>query len=151
MNEATLESIVVLNNAIYKDLQAIRASLSDEENFKIMHIVCLYSIAKSDDNIYSATLSDVAHLDKAAISRALKDLEENHFIKKKFENDSKYKAKLSLTKKGREEADKIQSALENASSVILSSFTDDERIAFIALLDKFNLALKDYRSTSIDM
>lgn len=149
MKDDTLESIVVLNNAIYKELQVLKASLSEVDDFKIMHIVCLYSIAKSDDTIYSATLSDVAHLDKAAISRALKDLEENHFIKKKFENDSKYKAKLSLTKKGREEAAKINLALQNASNGILSTFTEEERLAFVALLDKFNIALRDYRAASI--
>ncbi len=149
MKDDTLESIVVLNNAIYKELQALKASLSEVDDFKIMHIVCLYSIAKSDDSIYSATLSDVAHLDKAAISRALKDLEENHFIKKKFEKDSKYKAKLSLTKKGKEEAAKINLALQNASNGILSTFSEEERLAFIALLDKFNIALRDYRAASI--
>ena len=149
MKDDTLESIVVLNNAIYKELQVLKASLSEVDDFKIMHIVCLYSIAKSDDTIYSATLSDVAHLDKAAISRALKDLEENHFIKKKFENYSKYKAKLSLTKKGREEAAKINLALQNASNGILSTFTEEERLAFVALLDKFNIALRDYRAASI--
>ncbi len=149
MKDDTLESIVVLNNAIYKELQVLKASLSEVDDFKIMHIVCLYCIAKSDDTIYSATLSDVAHLDKAAISRALKDLEENHFIKKKFENDSKYKAKLSLTKKGREEAAKINLALQNASNGILSTFTEEERLAFVALLDKFNIALRDYRAASI--
>lgn len=149
MKDDTLESIVVLNNAIYKELQVLKASLSEVDDFKIMHIVCLYSIAKSDDTIYSATLSDVAHLDKAAISRALKDLEENHFIKKKFEKDSKYKAKLSLTKKGREEAAKINLALQNASNGILSTFTEEERLAFVALLDKFNIALRDYRAASI--
>ena len=149
MKDDTLESIVVLNNAIYKELQVLKASLSEVDDFKIMHIVCLYSIAKSDDTIYSATLSDVAHLDKAAISRALKDLEENHFIKKKFENDSKYKAKLSLTKKGREEAAKINLALQNASNGILSTFSEEERLAFVALLDKFNIALRDYRAASI--
>lgn len=149
MKDDTLESIVVLNNAIYKELQVLKASLSEVDDFKIMHIVCLYSIAKSDDTIYSATLSDVAHLDKAAISRALKDLEENHFIKKKFEKDSKYKAKLSLTKKGREEAAKINLALQNASNGILSTFSEEERLAFVALLDKFNIALRDYRAASI--
>jgi len=149
MKDDTLESIVVLNNAIYKELQVLKASLSEVDDFKIMHIVCLYSIAKSDDTIYSATLSDVAHLDKAAISRALKDLEENHFIKKKFEKDSKYKAKLSLTKKGREEAAKINLALQNASNGILSTFSEEERLSFVALLDKFNIALRDYRAASI--
>lgn len=149
MKDDSLESIVMLNNAIYKELQTLKASLSKVEDFKIMHIVCLYCIAKSDDNIYSATLSDVAHLDKAAISRALKDLEEDHFIKKKFDKDTKYKAKLSLTKKGKEEADKIHEALKNASNGVLSSFSEEERITFVTLLDKFHLALKDYRESSI--
>lgn len=151
MKDDTLESIVVLNNAIYKELQALKASLSEVKDFKIMHIVCLYSIAKADATIYSATLSEVAHLDKAAISRALKDLEKDHFIKKRFENDSKYKAKLTLTKKGREEADKIEAALKNASIGILSSFSAEETLSFIALLDKFNIALRDYRASSIAM
>ena len=148
MEENALESLIVLNNDIYRDLQKVKASLSDAENFRIMHIVCLYCIYKKEGEIYATHLSDVAHLDKAAISRALADLEVGNYISKHCEKDTKYKAKLMLTKKGREEAKRIKDSIDKATSAILKDFDEDEIVTLLSLLEKLNMTVSMYLNST---
>ncbi|MBQ3104206.1 MAG: MarR family transcriptional regulator [Oscillospiraceae bacterium] len=99
------------------------------------HVMCLFYLQHYSRGLTAAQLSRLAHEDKAAISRALADLEKNELVACGAPTDQKrYRAPLCLTDKGKEVCRKMDELILGAMEVGGRGYSDEEREIFYRVL-----------------
>jgi len=96
-----------------------------------------------EDGITSIELGKICVKDKAAVSRAVKELEKGELIYKKSEHENSYRAKLILTEKGKEAARQVCHAASRAVNEAGKDLTEDERKIFYDSLNKISANLQE--------
>ena len=130
------EDFLMATNQISKAIQKIKTREMKEFGLKGAHVMCLYQLNCHNGKATQAELVKLCKEDKAAISRALGELEARGLVK--FEEGEgvkqKYKLRVMLTKKGNEVtgkmAEKIMDAVDRASK----GYTLEEREMFYSVL-----------------
>lgn len=87
------------------------------------------------DGLTAAQLCDICDKDKAAVSRIAAEMEAKGLILRECDNDSGYRARLKLTKEGRQAAGYVCRKAQAAVAAVGSQLTDEERKTFYATLD----------------
>lgn len=135
-------SITKINRAIFQ----IKSNEMKKYDLNSTSVACIYYLS-NDNNLTSKDLVNLCCEDKAAISRALKILEENKYITFLGESDKKkYNTIIRLTKQGEEIAisikEKINAVFDDCGSVI----SDENRTIFYDSLIKIATALEKYKA-----
>ena len=116
--EQRFETFTVLIMKINRNIHKIKMKEMADFNLKTSHVSCLFYLYKAG-SLTAKEISTVCDENKAAVSRAIKYLEEHGFIKCDSSAKKRYNAHLSLTEKGVEVAkkvsNKIDSVLEKSS------------------------------------
>ena len=108
MNNRYSKFTILISN-INKYINKIKTEEMSEFGLKAVHVSCLFYLNKHEEGLTASQLCHLCEEDKALISRSLDYLEEQGLVlcKNNEENNKKYRAKLFLTKQGKEIADKI--------------------------------------------
>jgi len=105
-------------SCIFRDIQKIERMEMEKFGLKGPHAQTLLAIGQHPEGITSVQLCEFCEKDKAAISRAVAELEEKGLLIRHQNNGSGYRAVLTLTEKGKQAADavsrKAQLAVERA-------------------------------------
>ena len=125
-NEFTLK-ILMLNRYV----GAIKNIEMDEFNLKGIHASILNNLYFNEE-ITAATLTKNILEDKAAVSRALKELYDKKLIDY---CGKKYNAKIILTNSGREIALNVIEKIDKAVAAGGATLTDEKRIIFYETLE----------------
>ncbi|MED4602063.1 MarR family transcriptional regulator [Paenibacillus validus] len=88
------------------------------------------------DGLSQEELSDYLMIDKGTTAKALKKLEEQGYVSREVRDDDKRFYRVFLTPKALEIKDEVRSVLADWRSLLTSGFTEEEKEAAIALLDK---------------
>ena len=90
-------------HSIYRNIQQIKSAEMEELGLKGTHFLCLYYLHKSEIPLTPVQLSKKCLLDKAAISRIIKQLiEKNLVFYEETTEKRRYRNALSLTSKGKQ-------------------------------------------------
>lgn len=133
-------SILSLNKLVQK----IKTFEIEKVGLKPIHVMCIYYLNKSERGLTAKELGELTLEDKAAISRALKIMQEKGFIQcaAKGRNSA-----VMLTDAGRDIAGIICRRADKAVEAGSIDFTADERIFFYkslgAIVDNLNKYYKD--------
>ena len=130
---------------INRAINHIKAEEMQQFCLKSFHVSCLYYIYKFNDGLTASELCSLCEEDKGAISRSIDLLINNGFIM--YENDDnkkKYRAKLFLTDKGKEVAERVNKITENAVEIGSKGLTDKEREIMYKCLDIISNNLNKY-------
>ncbi len=107
----------------------IKTEEMEKFHLKSSHVSCLYYLYKSK-TLTAKELCDICSEDKANISRTIKFLEKNGFIKCESHAKKRYQSALFLTEQGvlvaKAMTEKIDSVLEQASK----GLTEESRVIF---------------------
>lgn len=131
------EELTVLINRINRNMRRIKNRELSEYNLKNAHISCLHYLYTHDGAIAS-NLCEECEEDKAAVSRALNDLEINGFIGRHSESSGRYKRSILLTAKGREAGKKIADMNSRVLDIISGDFSKAEIHALLNSLSVLN-------------
>ena len=101
------------------------------------------------DGITASKLSEISDRDKAGISRTVTEMEQKGLIAKQSNHDNFYRAKLILTKKGREVADFVRKKAILAVSMAGDGISDEDRKTFYDCLFLISSNLKKISSGGI--
>lgn len=135
-------SITKINRAIFQ----IKSYEMKKYNLSSTTVSCIYYLS-SDNNLTSKDLVKLCCEDKAAISRALKSLEENKYISFLGESDKKkYNTVIRLTKQGEEIASSIRERIDAIFDECGSDISDENRAIFYDYLIKIANRLEKYLS-----
>jgi len=121
--------------AIYKCIQKIERDQMAPYGLKGPHVQCLVVMSRFPDGVTAAELCDLCEKDKAAISRAVSELEKEGMLIRAGERDRVYRAPLRLTDKGMETAQKIHGLAERAVQQAGRGVTDEKREIFYEVLE----------------
>ena len=133
-------SVLKLNKLVQK----IKTFEIEKFGLKPVHVACGYYLNKNPQGLTAKELGDLTLEDKAAISRALKIMQDNGLVK--YDANSR-NAVITLTDEGREIATHICAKANEAVSACSVDFTADERIFFYkslgAIVDNLNNYYKE--------
>lgn len=139
------EDFLIASNQISKSIQKIKAREMKEFGLKAAHVMMLFQLKIHDDKATQAELVEWCHEDKAAISRAIKELEDRDLIT--YENDptvnKKYKLKVMLTEKGEDVTAKMGKKIMDAVETASKGYTEEEREMFYNVLFHVARNLRD--------
>lgn len=135
------ENFTITVLKINKMVQKIKQFEMQEYNLKGVHVMCIYYLSKNKQGITASELMRLTYEDKAAISRALKQLLELGYVQ--YDLDS-YNANITLTEKGEQIAEQIIKKIDKAVSFAGADFTDEQRAFFYKSLDTICSNIKEY-------
>lgn len=128
---------------INKQIHKIRLSEMEKVGLKGAHVSCLFYLFNNGEGQTSADLTKLASEDKAAISRAVSDLEKMGYIESsKDEGLKNYRKKLYLTKMGKETAEFISMRSEQIISEGSFGLSKDEIENLYSSLSKISKNLE---------
>ena len=112
-----------------------------EYGLKTIHVMCVYYLKNHSEGLTASELVKLTLEDKAAISRALKTLQEMGFINY---GQNKYNSVIRLTDEGAQLAEKICEKAEKAVKAGSYNFSDEERLSFYNALGTIAQNLEKY-------
>ena len=102
-----------------------------------------YLIWNEDNSINQKDLEDELKVSKAAISGTIKSMEDNGLIKRKQSMLDARAKDLVVTRKGKEEFEKMEEIFTQADKEISSMLNKDERKEFLQLIQKLQKAIEN--------
>lgn len=141
--ENRFENFTITILRLNKLVQKIKLYEMQDYGLKAIHVMCVYYLKQGQ----AVTASDLVHLtleDKAAISRALKLLQQKGYVQ--YDSNT-YHAEIRLTQRGRQVADHITERAEKAVNAAGGSLTQEERAQFYRTLGIIADHLKAYSDT----
>lgn len=130
-------TVLKLNKLVHK----IKNFEMQEYGLKTIHVMCGYYLNANPDGLTAAELAKLTLEDKAAISRALKTLQEKGFV---AYNSNQYNAVIHLTDEGKKFADYIADKATKAVIAGSYEFTEEERNNFYKALNAIADNLEKY-------
>lgn len=128
--------------AIYKYIQKIEREEMIKYGLKGPHVQCLVVMSRYPDGLTAAELCEFCEKDKAAISRAVSELEREGMLVRAGEKERVYRAPLKLTGKGLETARQIGQIAERAVKQAGYGVSDADREVFYSVLEQITANLQ---------
>lgn len=122
-------------SSIYKTIQKIERDQMARYGLKGPHVQCLVAMRRYPGGIIITQLCEECEKDKAAISRAVAELEDKGMIQRDAAGDKLYRAPLRLTEQGRKTAEEVSEIIQKAVEMAGESLTDADRRVFYPALD----------------
>lgn len=119
---------------IQKTIQRIKTLEMDKLGLKGSHAQCISCLIAHPEGLTAGQISAQAGIDKAAVSRTLRDLEAMHYIC--YADSKKYRGTLTLTEKGRTMAVFVGQEIQRCVSAGREAISDDELFRFYETLGK---------------
>ena len=126
--EAFVSSIACISRYIQK----IERDVMVNYGLKGPHAQYLIAMNRFPDGITVTQLSSICERDKAAVSRAIAELESARLVQKPSAVGSGYRALLTLTERGKQAAVQLIRTAELAVEQAGQGLTEDNRAAFYA-------------------
>ena len=125
--ENIFENFTITILKLNKLVQKIKNYEMQEYGLKTIHVMCVYYLNNHAEGVTASELTKLTLEDKAAISRALKTLQEKGLISY---DPNRYNATIRLTDKGKKFAAVIGEKADRAVSAGSYDFTDEQRVCF---------------------
>ena len=120
---------------IHHSIQKIQRVEMGKYDLKGPHAQCLLVISQYPDGITAARLCELCEKDKAAISRAVTELEEADMLIRQDPVGKRYRSRLYLTQKGAEVAGNVGRLVHRAVSQASEGYGEKDREIFIHVLN----------------
>lgn len=127
---------------IYKSLLKIKDREMKLMEMKAAHVDIMAMLSLNPNGLTASELVDLCHLDKGAVSRAIKDLRERGLVENLKETDKRiYGNKISLTEKGKSHAKKVNHKIDSVVDIASASLSEKERNKFYKVLKEISMNL----------
>ncbi|MCM1404234.1 MAG: MarR family transcriptional regulator [Prevotella sp.] len=122
------ERFTVLINRILKSIHKIKSTEMSKFGLKCAHVTCMYYLYR-EGGLTAKQLCDICGEDKAAISRAIDDLEKLGFVTCDCDTGKRYKSEILLTPKGTTTARAITAKIDSILSKASNGLNEIDRAA----------------------
>ncbi len=129
------EQFSFIVSVINRQIQKIERDEMIKCGYKGAFAQYLIAMRHYPDGVTSAQLSEICDKDKAAVSRVTAEMIQKDLVVRKSANEKLYRAKLTLTQKGRNVADYVAKRASAAVEAIGNELSDEERKNFYVTLD----------------
>lgn len=141
------EEFCTLITEINSDITAIKLREASDVGLKGSHVMLLYELQKHPGGATGSELSAALSIDKAAISRSVRELDRMGMVRIGEQDGSiRYRAAITLTDEGRRAAAQLDEKIDRAVGAgAVSAFTPGEREFFYRALHQISAQLNGYR------
>ena len=123
-------------SAIHLAIQKIERDEMAKYDLKGAHAQYMLIMGQHPEGITAAQLCTVCEKDKAAISRAVAELEEAGMIVRRDPDGKRYRSRLFLTEKGAVVAEDVSQTMHHAVSMISQGYDVEQREIFVNVLNR---------------
>lgn len=131
---------------IYRSWHRIASSEMEKYGLKGAYVLYLVTMNRYSDGITATQLGEICIKDKADVSRAITSMVEIGLVQKE---GSSYRARLKLTKEGKEAAQKVCNSACAAVEGAGIGVSEEERANFYRTLEQIAINLRNVSSNGI--
>lgn len=139
--EHIFENFTITILKLNKLVQKIKNYEMQEYGLKTIHVMCGYYLNENPEGLTASALAKLTLEDKAAISRALKTMQEKDLVSY---DPNKYNSPIQLTEKGKKFAEAVNGKADRAVNAGSYDFTEEERRSFYKELGTIAVNLEKY-------
>ena len=121
---------------IYQGIQKIKRNEMVKYGLKGYFAQYLVVMAHYPDGVTAAQLCEACDKDKAAVSRAVAEMEIRGLVRREREKESGYRARVCLTEEGRKAAEFVCERVNLAVGLAGEGLVDRERVIFYQTLHR---------------
>ena len=136
MEDNRFEKFILSVEGIHKAVQKIKLRLAPKFGLKSVHLFWLCELLKKSDGMTACELAETSHINRSLVSREIETLRKNRYITFSGSGKGGYNAKIILTDKGRETAQRIESTALDFQNRTSADISEEELVSFYATLDK---------------
>ena len=129
------EQFSFMVSVINRQIQKIERDEMIKCGYKGAFAQYLIAMRHYPEGVTSAQLSEICDKDKAAVSRVTTEMIKSDLVGRRSANETLYRARLSLTQKGRSVADYLAKRASAAVEAVGSELSDEERKSFYRTLN----------------
>lgn len=130
--------------ALNRYIQKIEREEMEKYGYKGSFAQYLVVMARRPEGLTSTQLCEACDKDKAAVSRAVGEMEEKGLIYRESVGESMYRAKLCLTEEGRSAAQYVCRRAEAAVAAAGQGLTEENRQVFYTTMELIAKNLQSY-------
>ncbi len=135
--ERLFESFVFSVSRIYKDIQKIKSREMARMGLRGAHALYLYRLSRAPDGLTGAQLAALCDEDKAAVSRAMAQLEQAGLVVYPDDDDQRrYRSRAVLTDAGQEAARRVGELIASYVGAVQAEMSDARRRSFYGALNE---------------
>lgn len=127
---------------IYRSIQKIEREEMERYGLKGVYAQYLVTLERFQQGLTASQLCEICDLDKAAVSRAVAEMERRGLLERGLTNATGYRAKLCLTAAGREAAEYVNQRAQQAVDAAGRDLTDDDRKTLYVALESISSRLQ---------
>ena len=129
------ERFVIAITQIYRSIQKIKSQEMASLGLKGTHVMCLFQLRQHPEGLTAARLTQLCEEDKAAVSRALSELEKQGLTAvAETPGQRRYRVPITLTEKGMQMADRMDQKIMRAVCQGAQGYSEEERTVFYRVL-----------------
>ena len=128
------EQFVSYISAIHRDIQRIEREEMEKLGLKGAYAQYLVAMQRYPEGITAADLCEVCDKDKAAVSRAVTEMEKHGLLSKLGGHENQYRALLRLTEQGKTAAEYVCRKAVSAVQIAAEEIDDETRTALYRAL-----------------
>jgi DNA-binding MarR family transcriptional regulator len=128
------EQFTSVISGIYRYIQKIERDEMVKFGLKGSFAEYLIAIARYEDGVTASVLSEICEKDKAAVSRVITEMEEKGVVYRELTGESRYRAKIRLTDRGKAAAHHIRDRARIAVEIAGGDLDSETRKIFYAAL-----------------
>ena len=128
------EQFVSYISAVHRDIQKIERDEMEKRGLKGSHAQYLVVMYRNPDGITAAELCEACGKDKAAVSRALNEMERHGLIARGENNEIQYRVQLTLTPQGKDAAEYVCRKVERAVELATVGIDEESRATMYRVL-----------------
>ena len=147
--QSRYELFSYLISVLYRNVQKIERDEMVQYGCKGSFAQYLAVMKRHPDGVTSAQLCEICDRDKAAVSRAVAEMEDAGLVRRRMENETFYRARLILTDAGREAAEFVSRRAVAAVEAAGKGLSDEDRKIFYATLELIASNLQQISKTGI--
>lgn len=135
--ERLFESFVFSVSRIYKDIQKIKSREMARMGLRGAHALYLYRLSRAPDGLTGAQLAALCDEDKAAVSRAMAQLEKAGLVVYPDDDEQRrYRSRAVLTDAGQEAARRVGELIAAYVGAVQAEMSDARRRSFYSALNE---------------
>ena len=137
LESVRFEKFTLLIDGIHKCINKIKIDTAPNLGVKSVHVFWIYELALHPDGLTAAEIAAVSMVDRSLVSREIAALKKGGYVECEDTGKKRsYNARITLTDKGMELADKIKEEAIGVQSMVDVGITDEELESFYSTLGK---------------
>lgn len=137
MEAVRFEKFTLLIDGIHKSINRIKFDTAPYLGVKSVHVFWIYQLSLHPEGLTAAEIAAVSMVDRSLVSREIAALEKGGYVAREETGKKRgYNARITLTEKGVELAERITEEAISVQSRVGEGITASELAAFYVTLEK---------------